>query len=391
VRRVLDEDPSFRSRLAARTDEESLGRAAWLFVGRPPGWEEELAALQSDLARSQAVADEERTAAGLVRRVADLEAALRRAEDDRAAAVAELAEARSRLGEERRHRHRAETDAGRLRRRVVELEAGLDADRRRALAAERAAAERDLLAERVVHLERALDAQSRRVADLESAAEEQATSRGSPPRHEALLRAVLAASEALTSASAAVAALEGELVAGSTAERRSASRRPDGSGGGTPPDRRPVDLPPAIFDDSVEAAAHLVRVRGVTVLVDGYNVTKLARPAMGLPEQRRWLVDTASGLAARWGTDVQLVFDGAGDDGWAPADRSRRQGVQVRFSPDGVEADDVLIDLVGLLPATRPVVVATNDRRVRDACRAAGANVVSSDQFLSVLGVTPRQ
>ncbi|MFP5377687.1 MAG: hypothetical protein ACLGIO_13025 [Acidimicrobiia bacterium] len=42
VRRALDEDAAFRARVEALADESELGRAAWLFVARPGGWEEEL-------------------------------------------------------------------------------------------------------------------------------------------------------------------------------------------------------------------------------------------------------------------------------------------------------------------------------------------------------------
>jgi hypothetical protein len=37
------------------------------------------------------------------------------------------------------------------------------------------------------------------------------------------------------------------------------------------------------------------------------------------------------------------------------------------------------------VPAHRPVTVASNDRRVQDGARAAGANVISSAQLLAVL------
>jgi predicted RNA-binding protein with PIN domain len=153
--------------------------------------------------------------------------------------------------------------------------------------------------------------------------------------------------------------------------------------------RRPTPLPPGTFDDSVEAAGHLVRVEGVRVLVDGYNVTKSARPELALSEQRRWLTDAAVELAARTGARVELVFDGADERPSAPANLGRRQGVQVRFSAEGVEADDLLLELIEGLPRHVPVVVASDDRRVRDGAERRGANVVSTAQLLTVLGRPP--
>jgi rRNA-processing protein FCF1 len=60
--------------------------------------------------------------------------------------------------------------------------------------------------------------------------------------------------------------------------------------------------------------------------------------------------------------------------------------VQVTFSPEGVTADDVLLDLVDAHPLAEPVVVASSDREVRDGARARGANTISSPQLLAVLG-----
>lgn len=399
MRRVLDDDEAFRRSVAASTGESELGRAAWLFVDRPEGWEEELQELQERAERSLARDEEKRRHASLLRRVADLEGAVDRVTAERDAARVELAEARSRLGEERRQRHQVESDAGRLRQRVAALEAERRNEEEKARAADRADAERRILAERVAELERALDGQVRRVADLEAAATARELAAVQSVDRAALERAVAAAVEAVSSASAALEEATSELEVGGAGAGGvlhdpplggSAADRAQDSGAGAGTGRRAVALPPAVYHDSEEAATFLVRVPGVVVLVDGYNVTKLARPELALSTQREWLAGAASGLAARTGAEVQLVFDGAGPLEEAPADRSRRQGVQIRFSADGVEADDVIIELVRRLPADRPIVVATSDRRVRDACRAAGANTISATQLLFALGVTPR-
>jgi predicted RNA-binding protein with PIN domain len=57
----------------------------------------------------------------------------------------------------------------------------------------------------------------------------------------------------------------------------------------------------------------------------------------------------------------------------------------VRFTDAGVEADDVVIELVDAYPAARPVVVASSDRRVRSGARERGANIVSARQLLGLL------
>jgi hypothetical protein len=83
--------------------------------------------------------------------------------------------------------------------------------------------------------------------------------------------------------------------------------------------------------------------------------------------------------------EVEVVFDGAEGHGPKPPSTAGRRLVRTTFSPPGVEADDVVIERAASLPAGRPVVVASNDRRVQDGARAAGANVVGSGQLLALL------
>ncbi|MCU1499045.1 MAG: hypothetical protein JWM47_2998, partial [Acidimicrobiales bacterium] len=39
IRRVIDEDDAFRARIAAVADEGEVGRAGWLWLHRPDGWD----------------------------------------------------------------------------------------------------------------------------------------------------------------------------------------------------------------------------------------------------------------------------------------------------------------------------------------------------------------
>ena len=137
------------------------------------------------------------------------------------------------------------------------------------------------------------------------------------------------------------------------------------------PARVPLRLPGGVFDDSVEAAEHLLRAPGAVLVVDGYNVTMTGWPELPAAEQRQRLLAAVSDLAHRTSTPVELVFDGADVEPLSvPA--PTRALVRVRFSDPGVEADDVIIDLVGRIPAATPVIVASSDNRVRDGCAPPG-------------------
>jgi predicted RNA-binding protein with PIN domain len=162
----------------------------------------------------------------------------------------------------------------------------------------------------------------------------------------------------------------------------------DATGAGPAPGasarRVPVRLPGGMFDDTVEAAEHLLRTPEAVLVVDGYNVTMQGWPELAVAAQRRRLVTALSDLAARTATRVELVFDGAEvEPRSVPA--PSRQLVRVRFSEPGVEADDVVIDLVGRIPAATPVIVASSDRRVREGARRGGANLLHARQLVAIL------
>ncbi len=144
-----------------------------------------------------------------------------------------------------------------------------------------------------------------------------------------------------------------------------------------------MKLPGGVLDDGVEAAEHLLRVPNVVLLVDGYNISNAMAPGQPLKEQRDRLVDALRELQARTGAAVEVVFDGAlAHDPWLAGGRTP---VHVRFSPPEVEADDVLVDLVASLPASRPVVLATSDRALRDRARRRGANLIGARQLLAAM------
>lgn len=352
VRGVLDGDEGFRAIVAASTTEALVGRASYLFLQRPEGWEQSLAAEAGAMLDAAAEATASRAEATAARRLAAVEDALRRSEQAVADLRAELADVKGQLAEERKARRDADAEAGRLRRRVRDLE-------------EQAAAGAGPPTPATVHDTSAL---LDRLASLERRLAEP---RSPDPRP---------VERALDALDRVRLELGGWLAAATAAP--SAPNTPEVG----PRRRRPSPLPPGVFDDSVEAADHLVRLAGAVVLVDGYNVTKLRHPDLPLPEQRRWLVDAAGGLAARADAEVYVVFDGADDAPRTPAPGPRRGVAQAHYTEAGTEADDVLLDLASGVPVARPVIVVSDDRRVRQGAADVGANVVGSGVFVALLG-----
>ena len=362
ARRVLDADTEFRARVAAATSESVVGREGWLFLTRPDGWEAEL----DDAARArteiESAAAEERAEQDARRRLPRLEETVARLESELAEARRELAGAAKALAEERRVSAEASRRAAEL---ADRLTAARDERERRRSDAQAAATE-------VARLRAELAARPP-VVDIEAAATAVAVASAAADR---LQRQLATAAAALHAIDTPPAAVDPPTEADGGAAPASMSAPPTAR-------RKPVALPPAVFDDSDEAAVFLVRVNGMVLLVDGYNVSMLGWPGHPIPEQRTRLVDALAELVARTGVEVEVVFDGAADTA-TPAVGARR-GVGVSFSPPGVEADDVVIARAGEVPAHRPVTVASNDRRVREGAHLAGANVVASAQLLAAL------
>jgi predicted RNA-binding protein with PIN domain len=133
---------------------------------------------------------------------------------------------------------------------------------------------------------------------------------------------------------------------------------------------------PAVLDQLLALPqAHLV--------VDGYNVTKTGYPQMPLEKQRLRLLGQLSQLAAQTGAEVTCVFDGA--ELAAPVLLAPPRGVRVLFSKPGVTADELIRQLVRAEPPGRPVIVASTDREVADGVARAGARPVASAMLLKRL------
>jgi predicted RNA-binding protein with PIN domain len=373
VRRALDEDAAFRDRVTVAAEEVDLSRPAWLFLVRPEGWAAELdelqAAAQAEIEDRQGGQDEREGR----RRVRAAEASARRVEEALARERVRAVRTTEELRAERRSRRAAEDDASAARRLA------------------------DSLTDEQTRTRRALEAATAELARLRPAV-------SSGPDLETLAREIAQAAEAasslasrLRSAAAALsppipgdpeeAPLEvaPDAVAPPPPPPRPRSRpRSSGPGKGRRRPRRPAPLPPGMRDDSPEAAEHLVRLTGTVLVVDGYNASLAWRPSLPIGEQRRRLVDALEEMATRTRSDVHVVFDGV-EPAQPVTSAGARRLVRARFSPPDVEADDIVVGLVDDLPADRPVVVASNDRAVREDAERRGANVISVSQLMAVL------
>ena len=392
ARRAVDADDQFRARVAEAVSQDDVGWAGWLWLTRPPGWEVDLKALASGVAEAGEAEADRRAENEARRRLAGAEAATQRAEAAAVAAKGEAARAATALAEERRARRAVAQEAEALGRRLAQAEDERD----------RARGERDRAREQAGQAQRKVSELKEAVDELRRApppAPVPPVAHDGPPASApdagVAAEEVRRAAGALLDAAGAAAGMATSLRQAAVAlgadppqSARAATMPPAPPTRRAPPPRTPrrvpVALPPGILDDSVEAADHLFRVPGMTVLVDGYNASQLGWFELPIAEQRRRLVDALTELAARTGADISVIFDGA-DAVWPAAVPTTARLVKVSFSPADVEADDVVLARVADLDLGRPVLVASSDRRVREGSSALGANVISSAQLLAAL------
>ncbi|MPY92750.1 MAG: hypothetical protein GEV08_06660 [Acidimicrobiia bacterium] len=379
--RVLEDDEAFRLRVRDATTEDDIGELGWVFLDRPPGWEERLAEACGPPANETAVVDrQERRNA---RRQAQADAARSRFEDRARSAEAEAERLKAEASELRRGQRSAAAEVEKLSAELVRV----NEDRSQAV--------RQLKVSEALATERSTEARKLRqqVADLEAALAMTAApglpSVGDPAAAgrtvDELNRAAAAAAEASSAAERLAGALSSAVAALSPATPA------DDSGcvllADEPPRRPlrrvPVRLPTGIVDDTRRAAEHLLRLPGAIVLVDGYNVSKGGWPDLELGTQRLRLANGLAELRARTGVQVELVFDGVEQRQLVA--RGIPSNVRVRFSSVGVEADDLVLELVDDLPVSRPVIVVSSDKRVRDGARQRGASTLSSQTLLALL------
>jgi predicted RNA-binding protein with PIN domain len=349
---LIEEAEQFRTLIANGAVPELVDPIGMLWLQRPPGWENDLAELVADAADAERDADAQRR--------------LKRAEKRREAAEQVAARSRAEvasLGDQLARRND----------RIEALRADIDKQ------ADTIAELRSELVDARLEVRHARDretAATQRLERAEAARHTAEDARGAAEivRDDVLAdRAVLAAERSELARLAATAETLAEQLAALASPPEKGSPRPASK-------RKALPMPGGVLGDSQAAAEHLLR-SGATVLVDGYNVAKLAWPLLDLEGQRVVLLDAAENVARRFGSDVTVVFDGSDVVG-AAADG--RRIVRVVYSPSDRIADDVIRDEVRRLPASRQVVVVTNDNEILRDVRALGANTMSSEQLIDL-------
>jgi predicted RNA-binding protein with PIN domain len=360
--------------------------ASSLYAARPEGWAFGLGAATALAERQRREQEEEAERSAQALELASLAEARRRAEEGRATAEAKAVALERQLRDERQGRRgreaQAEREVAEARRRVEEAEA---AQARARLEAESAGTRSRREAERARDAESQLREARRELAASEEARlqlermVDRAAAPGSGLRYGDLdaLREAADLAQRLATGLGGVAERARGLARG---EEQAASSRARESP--RPARRVQAPVPPGMVVDSTAALDAMLRVPGVALVVDGYNVSMPGWGGASIADQRERLGAALSRLHTRTRCSVTLVFDGSDVEGVRPP---RRPGVRVVFSAGGEKADPVVVREAAALPRHVPVVVASSDAQVQAAAAAEGARVVSSATLLDVL------
>lgn len=350
---TLETEEAFRARVAEAATEAKVGRIGVMFLERPDGWRDFVDRMV-DAAAEPVVESSSQ--------IGRLEQAVAEAEQTRDSARAELSETESLLS--RRDEE------------IAQLQAEVQAVKEELAQAQESAAE--LAAQR-----------QRAVGELKHTEEVMVRHLTERKRLEALVETMTAAQLSTNQVGGAVtnvevcAAIDAmETTISQLREQMDALRDAATPESVTVERRVPLPVPHGLFDDSVEYAEYLLGIPGMTVLIDGYNVTKEKDPNKALDVQRDWLLNGLAALTGPYGANFEVVFDGSDV---AVAKAPNRDRVRCRFSAAGVEADDEIIAMVSAIDRGRPVTVVSSDKRVRSGAKAGGANVLHSRQLIELL------
>jgi predicted RNA-binding protein with PIN domain len=151
-----------------------------------------------------------------------------------------------------------------------------------------------------------------------------------------------------------------------------------------PAKRSPLPVPTGLLDDARETLKEWLSNHELTLVVDGYNVTKHEKGFgdLALEKQRDRLIAELQRLSARFAkASIVCVFDGTEV---LPGTARRKKGrVKIEYSRAHETADDHIVALVKDLPPD-PVVVVTSDRELQQRVRRLAATVATSPQLLEV-------
>ncbi len=338
VQRALETDPGFRDRVADGADEAALGRASWLFLTRPDGWEDELGRLASAAAEEQADTDALRAELSAQRRASSWPTA--------STGSATSWSWPDSTGSRRRPRSPVSGRRGwSARRRATSWSPGWPSSSRSGRARSSSSRRRRRPPRRGsttsvpsrpgwTRCDSRCATWKRRSRSGTRSTTGSPRGRMSPPtraaprphptRRRRGRAPIRRRSPGRSPGAAEAAAVLGEALAAAATGLTPVQPAPPPDAATEPPARHvdpparpsrrvPVRLRAGVHDGSHEGLRQLLDLEGLVAIVDGYNVTMEGWPALDRHGQRSSLVSALGGVQARVPAAIHVVFDGDAD------------------------------------------------------------------------------
>jgi predicted RNA-binding protein with PIN domain len=159
---------------------------------------------------------------------------------------------------------------------------------------------------------------------------------------------------------------------------------------------RPAPATPSRYNAASAAFSpschrHPVHVARFDLLIDGYNLMHVAGFAReqygprGLQQQRERFLDWLwKRIPPKLRPRTIVVFDAGEADG-TYVQQGTHNDLRLLYSPRGLEADDVIEELIELHSAPKQLQVVSSDHRLHKAARKRKATCLDSEAFVSLM------
>lgn len=127
------------------------------------------------------------------------------------------------------------------------------------------------------------------------------------------------------------------------------------------------------------------KTMAIHLVIDGYNLTGVMNyTATDLEGTREELIKRLQSYKRIKGHRITVIFDGKKSGSFYRA-RTNQGGIEIIFSKEGEEADQILREMAK--KERHSIILVTSDRAVASYAEAQGAVTMPSDEFDSVLSM----
>lgn len=121
-------------------------------------------------------------------------------------------------------------------------------------------------------------------------------------------------------------------------------------------------------------------------VIDGYNFFFcIASQINPLKQTREQFIETLNAEISFHNFDITLVFDSTRENGAPFASKKMLSSMEVVFSPQGLSADEYILEMLSCCTTPQNEVIITSDRELAKKARYLGAKTKTIEEFLQYI------